>query len=186
MKNISKSVRVSLAQQLIVGTKKHFPNGSQVLPVGGAQRTVTDVTTQLQSVVDLRQVVIASQATTKSKVAAEREQGTSLAVQMADFVAFLRFTFGKQPEVLADFGVTTPKSPTPLTAEQKAVAAVKRKATRQARHTMGTNQKKNVKGAVSAALVVTPLSGSTPAVVSATAPAASSESPTGGSTPHAS
>jgi hypothetical protein len=34
------------------------------------------------------------------------------------------------PSTLADYGVTPRKAPTPLTAEQKATAALKRKATR--------------------------------------------------------
>ena len=178
----NKADRVSFAKQLIAGTSKHFTDGSQQLPVGGVQRTVTAVTQLLQSFVDLRAAVIASQATTQSKVEAEREQGPSLLAVIDEFVAFLRFTYGKQPEVLAYFGLAPSRAPAPQTAEQKAVAVAKRAATRQARHTMGKNQKKDVKGAVSAALVVTPVDGSKPAVVPAPAPAASSEPPTGGST----
>ena len=181
----NKADRVSSARQLLVGTSRHFIDGNQQIPVGGGQRTVSALAQLLQSYVDLREAVVASQATTTSKVAAEREQGPSLLAVMGEYVGFLRFTYGKDPETLADFGLAPSKVRAPLTAEQKAVAAVKRKATRQARHTMGKNQKKDVKGAVSAALVVTPLDGSTPAVVSAAAPAASGEPPTGGSTPHA-
>ncbi len=181
----NKADRVSFAKQLIAGTGKHFTDGSQQIPVGGVQRTVSAVTQLLQSYVDLRAAVIASQATTQSKVEAEREQGPSLLAVIDEFVAFLRFTYGKQPEVLADFGLAPSRAPAPQTAEQKAVAVAKRAATRHARHTMGKNQKKDVKGAVSAALVVTPVDGSKPAVVPAAAPAASSEPPTGGSTPHA-
>jgi hypothetical protein len=65
-----------------------------------------------------------------------------------------------------------------LTAEQKAVAAAKREATRAARHTMGKNQKKAVKGAINATLVVTPANGSAPSAPTGNPPA-------GGTTPHA-
>ena len=181
----NKADRVSFAKQLIAGTSRHFTDGNQPIPVGGGPRTVSALAQLLQSYVDLREAVIASQATTASKVAAEREQGPSLLAVMDEYVTFLRLTYSKDQNALADFGLAPTKMRAPLTAEQKAVAAVKRKATRQARHTMGKNQKKDVKGAVSAALVVTPLDGSKPAVVPAAAPAASGEPPTGGSTPHA-
>ena len=78
------------------------------------------------------------------------------------FEAVIRGTFGNSADVLKDFGLTPRRAPTPRTAEQKAVAAAKRVATRAARHTMGKNQKKDVKGAVSATLVVTPSADSTP------------------------
>lgn len=51
------------------------------------------------------------------------------------------------------------KARKPPTAEQKAAAAAKRKAARAARRTTGKNQKKAVKGAVNATLIVTPASG---------------------------
>jgi hypothetical protein len=171
----SKSTKASLVEDLITGTNKHYPSSSQALTFGGATHTVAALTQLFQSFVDLREAVIASQATTKAKVAAERAQAPSLLVVIDEFVAFVRVTFGGQPDALADFGLAPPKARTPLTAEQKAVAAAKGKATRAARHTAGKNQKKGVKGAVTATLVVTPQAGSQPAV---TAPA-----PAAGTTP---
>jgi hypothetical protein len=52
--------------------------------------------------------------------------------------------------VLADFGFTAPKKRV-LTPDEKAAAAVKAKATRKARNTMGKVQKKSVKGTTPAA-----------------------------------
>jgi hypothetical protein len=190
--NRTKTDRLSLAKQLIAGTKKHFPNASQELTFGGATHTVAASTQQLQSYVDLRSAVLTSQAATKTQVATERAQTPSQVAFVAAYVAFVRATFGKEPDALADFGLAPPKAPKPLTAEQKAVATAKRKATRAARHTMGKNQKKPVKGAVTATLVVTPASGPVPVAPTptpaATAPApAPSGSQTGGSsTPHGS
>jgi hypothetical protein len=172
----TKTTKASLVQNLIVGANKHFPNASQSLTFGGATRTVTALTQLLQSYVDLRTAVIASQAATKTKIVAERAQTPSLLALIDEFVAFVKVTFGNQPDALADFGLAPPKARTPLTAEQKAVAAAKRAATRTARGTKGKVQKKGVKGAVNATLVVTPLAGPPP-----TAPV-----PAGGTTPHAS
>ena len=61
--------------------------------------------------------------------------------------------------MLADFGIN-PKARAPLTVEAKAAAAAKRAATRAARHTMGSQQKKAIKGDVTGVLV-TPIT-STP------------------------
>ena len=183
----SKKNRVSLVQQLLAGTNKHFPNASQELTVGGVKRTVGALTQLLQGYVNLRTAVAASQAATKTQVATERAQAPSLLAIVDEFEAFVRASFGKQPDVLADFGLAPPKARAPLTAEQKAIATAKRKATRQARHTASKKQKKNVKGAVNAALVVTPVSASTPAAApaAATAPVAPGDHTTGGgSTPH--
>jgi hypothetical protein len=82
------------------------------------------------------------------------------------YVAFLRVTYAGSLDVLADFGIH-PKTAAPLTVDAKAVAVAKRAATRAARHTMGSQQKKGVKGAVTG-VAITPIPaappvGSTPA-----------------------
>src|SRR5579859_6814386 len=76
-----------------------------------------------------------------------------------------------------DRSCETVRSDSPMTAEQKAAAAAKRKATRTARQTMGKNQKKTVQGSVTAKLVVTPVAPS-----SGAAPVASPE-PVGNAPP---
>jgi hypothetical protein len=79
--------------------------------------------------------------------------------------------YGKNANaVLNDFGMTVPKVPGAKTVEAKATAAVKRTATRTARHTMGTVQKKAVTGNV-VGITVTPVVAGAP--VTATAPVAS-------------
>ena len=130
--------------------------------------SVAAVLGQLQAIVDNRAAVVAAQATAKAKVAAEDAAMPALDAILVAFEAFIRFTFGGDPEALADFGLAPHKVPAPLTAEQKAVAAAKREATRKARGTTGAKQKKSVKGNVTAALVVT----TAPAPAPAAAPVA--------------
>jgi hypothetical protein len=89
--------------------------------------------------------------------------------------SYLVALYGNAVEPLADFGLAPHKARTPQTSEQKAVSAAKRKATRAARHTAGAKQKKGVKGAVTAALVVTPQSAPQPA---STSPTPSAGTPT--------
>jgi hypothetical protein len=150
----SKNTRQSLAKSLIAGTHKHFPNGSQELAFGGATRTVSALAQLLQSYVDLRDAVTTFRAAARARVAAERAQSQALLAVIDEYVAFVRATFGKQPDVLSDFGLAPPKARAPQSAEKKAVATAKRAATRAVRHTMGAKQKKGVKGNVSATLVV--------------------------------
>jgi hypothetical protein len=162
MSNISKSNEVSRVKQLITGTNKHFPNGSQTVTVGGASRTVNEVTTELQSFVDLREAVEAAKAASKAKLESERAQAPSLRGFISTFETFVKGTFGNSPETLADFGIAPRKAPKPLTAEQKAAAALKRIATREQRHTMGKVQRKGVKGSVQVTVTATPLAAPQP------------------------
>jgi hypothetical protein len=84
--------------------------------------------------------------------------------------------------VLADFGLRPKKAPTPLTVEEKAAAAAKRKATRVARNTMGSQQKKAVTGTF-VGVVVTPI-WTAPITPAPAAPNGPTPGPTGGTTPH--
>jgi hypothetical protein len=142
-------------KQFIAGANKHFPNGSEQLQVGGATFTVTGLTALMQSFVDNRQAAEATRTALKAKVETERTQSPSQLAVVRAFETRVRGTFG-WTEALADFGLVPLKARAPQTAEQKAVAAAKRAATRTARGTLGKNQKKSIKGSVTAKLVVTP------------------------------
>src|ERR1019366_184413 len=158
MSNIrAKNSLAAEVTQLIAGASKHFSNGSQALQVGGATFTVTALTQELQGFVDNRDAVEASKAATKAKIEIERVQTPSQLALIRAFQTVGRGTFGNSADVLADFGLAPPKARVTKTAEQKAVTAVKIAATRKARGTMGKNQKKAVKGSITAQLVVTPV-----------------------------
>jgi len=179
---------VTRAEALSTGTTKHFTNASQSLTFGGATHTVTEVTTNLGQIVSLRTATTDAQATAKAKVAAEKAQLPPLLLFMAAFLAFVKATFGNQPDVLADFGIAPKKVPTPLTVDQKAAAAAKRAATRKARGTTGSVQKKAIVGNVTG-VSVTPITAPTAPSAQPAAPAAPAAAPgtaTGGTgtTPH--
>ena len=175
-----KANRAARAAQLIAGTRKHFTNGSQALTYVGSTATVTvdAAVAQLQTLIDNRAATTGAQATARAKVAAERAQMPALAAFMKAFEAIVRVMLGASVEALADFGLAPPKVPAPRTAEQKAVAAARRKATREARGTKGPKQKKGIHGNVTAQLVVTPEGSS-----AAPAPAAAPATPGGSGTP---
>jgi hypothetical protein len=158
----SKAGRTTLVGNLIKGSGLHL-DPTQKVVLNGTATTVGAILTQLQSFVNNRNAVVAAQATARDAVATERAQAPALNVVIDAFEAFVRFTFGDQATVLSAFGLAPHKVPAPKTAEEKAVAAAKRKATRAARGTTSAKQKKSVKGNVTATLVVTPAAAPTPA-----------------------
>jgi hypothetical protein len=180
----SKNSKAAAVTKLIAGARKHFPNGNLEIPIGGTPMTIDAATKELQAFVDNRASVVAAQATAKTQVAREKAQMVGLNAFISAFTAFIKAAFRGKADVLADFGIQPPKVRTPLTAEQKAVAAAKRAATRAARGTKGPKAKKAVHGNITAELVVTPGHPTTPEApqtAPATAPATAASS--GGTTP---
>jgi len=118
--------------------------------------------------VSLRNDVDAAHASIKAKLAAEKAQTPALRTFMSALVSYVKAGYGSAPDVLADFGIY-PKARTPLTVEAKAAASAKRAATRKARNTMGSVQKKAVKGDV-VGITATPVTAAKPTVTAPKAP----------------
>jgi hypothetical protein len=165
---------VALAQSLSAGAAKHLSNVTNVI-LEGSSYTAAQIATKLQEVVSLRTDVDAAKATTTAKLAAETAQMPALRTFMSALVSYVKAAYGGAPDVLADFGIH-PKTRTPLTVEAKAAAAAKRAATRKARNTMGSVQKKAVKGDV-VGITVTPVTAAKPTVTAPTSPSAGTTSP---------
>jgi hypothetical protein len=173
---------VARAEGLSAGTTKHYPNASDQLAFDGGKYTITQVQTNLQKVAELRTATTDAQASAKAKVAAEETLLPPLLLFMAAYAAFVKATFGTQPDVLADFGLAPKKARKPLTTAQKAAAKAKADATRLARGTKGPVAKLGTVGNV-VGVTVTPITAS-PDPVPAAKPAASTTVP-GGSAPAA-
>jgi hypothetical protein len=147
MSQSSKSALVTRAQNLLTGTQKHLATAGN-LAFASASLTPAQVVSLLQTIIAMRQGVDAAKAVTKAKLSDEATQAPPLLRQMAEFEALVKVMFARSPDVLADFGLEPRKAAAPRTVEQKAAATEKAKATRAARHTMGKQQKKAVKGTV--------------------------------------
>jgi hypothetical protein len=169
----NKSTEAALAEQLAAGTQKHLSTMTQLM-VDGSTITPAQAEAQLNALSALRTAVTAARTTLEAKIAAETAQLPALRVFLVAFVAFVRGTFGNSPDILADFGLLPKKATTPLTVEQKAAAAAKSKATREARGTTGKKAKLAVKGNVTG-VVVTPVT--TPAATPASEPVQLASSP---------
>jgi hypothetical protein len=176
--NESKAAVVTKAQQLSAGVAKHLGSTTQVTLLGGSY-TAADLTTKLQQVVSLQSDVDAAKATVKAKLSAQATNMSTLRPLTGALVSYVKASFGSQPDVLADFGIH-PKVRVAPTVEAKAAAAAKRAATRVARGTKGSVQKKAVKGDVTG-ITITPTTApqpSAPVVTSSPTAGAASSVPT--------
>ena len=154
MTTVNRTTTQARDAQVITGIQKHLQN-TPSLPLGGTAYTPADLVKLVQSRIDSANTVAAGKASWHSTVVANKALTTNVTPALRALRDYVINVFGAASPVLADFGFTPPKRTT-KTPEQKAAAAAKAKATRAARHTAGKNQKKSVKGAVTATLVVTP------------------------------
>jgi hypothetical protein len=156
-----KGQMVANAKQLIAGATRHLGGTTQIVFLGSSF-TPADIVAKLQDIVTMRADMDAAKASTKAKLAIEVANMPARRTVMDAFVAYLKVTYGTSPDVLADFGIQLKHRATP-TVDVKAGAVAKAKATRAARHTMGSQQKKAVKGDVTG-VVVTPVTAAQPTV----------------------
>lgn len=177
----AKNREVALAKQLIAGGKKNLAGVASVT-LESTSYTPAQIEESLQALVDLHTAVDTAQAALKAKIVAERDRGPALRRLMTAFVGHLRVAYGNSPDIMAEFGVKPKKVRVPLTTEQQVEAVAKRKATRAARHTMGTAQKKSVKGTVTTIVSDEPSKAAAPSGTAAGGPTPVSG---GGATPHA-
>jgi len=134
-------------QKLIDGFTKHSATLA-TLVIGGTSYKTADVITVVQGLVNSAKAVVTSRATWQAAVSADKAERSKQKTFMSGVRQSLLVAFGGSIDVLADFGLAPHKARTAPTPEQKQAAAAKAKATRAARHTMSTKQKKAVKGDV--------------------------------------
>ncbi len=181
-------------QKMADGFNKH----GQTLPsliIAGTSYKAADIVAVLQARLSTASAAQSTRATWQNAVKADSDERAKTKPFIDGVRQALMVALAGSIDGLADFGLA-PRKVRVITPEQKAVAAAKAKATRTARGTKGKVQKKGVKGAVTAALVVTPLAGPqtavtapaqattpAPAPAAATAPA-TAPAPVGGTPSH--
>lgn len=163
----SKATETARATQFLAGFKKHLGTVTS-LTILSVAYTPDQITKALEVIVALYAAVDAAKAVVKVKLAAEAAQAPAILSLLAGLVAYVKLTYAGSPDVLADFGLLPRKVPTPMTAEQKAVANAKRKATRAARGITTVKEKMAKVGDV-VGLSMTPIKAG-PVVTSSTAP----------------
>jgi hypothetical protein len=187
MSTSSKNSRMSAEaadQKLIAGFNKHAPTLTSLV-IGNTTIKVTDIVVVLQARLATSDAVQTTRATWQSAVKADRDERAKTKSYVDGVRQALQVVLSGSIEGLADFGLTAPKVRV-LTPAQKAIAAAKAKATRAARGTKGSVQKKAVKGDVTAAVVVTPAQAPTPEGAPAPTPTPVTASPTPSAPAHTS
>lgn len=139
-----KKALVQSITSLIAGTKKNLPNGTLVL--NGQSYTSSSLEALLQSLGDALAKSSAAQATWHDTLQQERALRAQVRPVLAAYTTWLLATYGSSPAILVEFGVTPRKGRAPLDAKKQAAASAKTAATRAARHTMGSKQKKGGEG----------------------------------------
>ena len=173
--------------QVIAGIKKDLQNVA-TLPLGGDTYTPTSLVAFFQSRIDAINAVALAKAHYQAAIATYQAINTKGTVVARGLRQYVMNAFGVTSPLIADFGYTPPKRAT-QTPEQKAAAVAKRKATRQARGTLGpkaklavtgetvkqaalvANQKPAAAEAASPAAAPAPIPAPVPAPTNATAPA---------------
>ena len=163
---------------------KHLASLTSIL-IGGTTYTVPTLKAVFQADIDAINAADAAGTQWKEQVVkAQATRAESARVRSA-LRTYLIGQYGADAVgILEDFGFSPPKSPGPKTVGMKAQAVERGAATRKARHTMGKNQKKAVKGTITT-IVTDP---APPVSPPAPTPVASAPSPgaSAGTAPHTS
>jgi hypothetical protein len=156
---INRSTLLRSITLLIPGVQKHFASASFIF--GATSYTGPTIVSALQTVADVINATDPAKAAYQAALSAEELALENAKPLLSGLHQVIYGQFGTSVAILADFGLAPHKTAT-LTPEQKAAATAKAKATRAARHTMGSKQKQAIKGVVT-----------TPATPASPAPAAS-------------
>jgi hypothetical protein len=117
--------------------------GVQSLTLLGQTYLVTDLVQRFTARINAAEAVATAKRDFHDAVTKERELAPLVRALRLGIKSYLVASFGKQSQKLVEAGFT--RAPT-VTVESKVQAVASRKATRALRHTMGTRQRRAVKG----------------------------------------
>jgi hypothetical protein len=126
-KKPTKAQSLAAVQALIAGTQQHDPNGSY--KIGNVDYTSQQLITLLQTLATAMIRQLATEKAAKDALTELEAVQTGAHPILLGYTRLLRVSYGKAATTLADYGLAPIKTPTPLTAEEKAAAQAKRKAT---------------------------------------------------------
>jgi hypothetical protein len=155
--------RVAADEAMIAGIQKVLAKQA-TLTFGSQTMTPAQIVQIFQDRVSSSQAVVDADAAKKAAVKADRDTRAKTGKSALAFRRFVLAMFSESPDTLATFGLTAPKA-AKKTVQVKAQAAAKGKATRSARHTVGSKQRQAIHATPPEAGTT-----STPAHVDAAAP----------------
>jgi hypothetical protein len=137
---------ISALQKMQAGLENNLKG--QTLQMNNAKVKVDDVISTIAAFLTQAAATDAANADWKKLLAAMTStQKTSITPLMAGLARVLQASYGPQNPILAEFGLTPRRTPT-RTLKGKTAGVAKSKATRVARNTMGSKQKKAIHGTV--------------------------------------
>jgi hypothetical protein len=147
MSTNSKLNRNSHDLKLMAGFRKH--GKGLTFNVGGKKYTTADILRLLQGRIDVGDGALAAKAAFHAAIAAEHDEVDRTEALLGAICQTLLITLAASPETLADFGLVPRKSRRTLTVKEKSAAVEQAHATRLARHTLGQNKQRLVRGSPS-------------------------------------
>jgi hypothetical protein len=138
--------RLAQDQKTIDGIQRFFALNA-TLTFGSRTMAPADIVAVFQNRIRTGTAVVQAEAARAAAVKADRDERALTTKVVNAFRRFVVATFTESPDTLAAFGLTAPKAGK-KTVAVKAQAAAKSDATRKARGTKGSRQKKAIHGTV--------------------------------------
>lgn len=153
---------VATLNQRLAALKKFVTTKTQ-MPINGQLMKPSDVTAIYQDALDTRSAAETQRVAYEQALEARDRANTTRLATDEGLTAWVTAQFGARSQTASEFGFS-PRKVGEKSAQTKATAVVKLRATREARMTMGKRQKANIKGTIPVPTA--------PAVPAITAPAA--------------
>jgi hypothetical protein len=131
-------------QKLIAGVQKYLSQFAS-LPVGSQTVTPTDIVKVLQGRIDAGNAAVVADAARTAAVKVDRDERDKTAIFVSSLCRMVVGMFSQSPDTLAAFGLHAPRAGK-KTAQTKATAAAKSKATRSAHKGGSTSKETTVTG----------------------------------------
>jgi hypothetical protein len=137
---------VSTCGQRLTALKKHV-RSKTAMKVSGQPKKLADLVAVYQAAVDTRAALIPQRAAYDKALAARDDAEAARVATDKELRVWVVNEFGPDSQEAAEFGFLPPKV-TEKSAETKATAVKKLRATREARGTKGKRQKAHIKGTI--------------------------------------
>jgi len=164
---------IDVCTQRLNALKAHLSSTKATIAVNGVQTKAAEILATYQASLDGRATLKSQRADVKATLGTVAASDAKRRVVDRALKAWVVNQYGADSKEAHDFGFPPPKTPE-RTVTSKATAIERGQATREARHTMGSRQKEDVKG--TAVVLVAPANPAT--TVQPAAPAASTPTTT--------
>ena len=152
MANTNKATRQNANRKIVTAIQKYL---SAAVTLKGVNYSPSQLAKVFQDGIDIEDASDAARKQYATAVAAEKENRKTLSGVETALRNQIAATYGETSTEFADFGFT-PRKVRTVNVATKAEAVQKRKATRAARHTMGSREKLKVTGATAPGASATP------------------------------